>query len=88
MSKVKLDVSKELRRLHIGSIFVDLNESDYTELIRIFSGEKGQYSKNDIDLAYLVGVFNVSGMDGLGSELNRLKEIGKHPHEFFNLTIT
>jgi len=38
--------------------------------------------KRHIDLAYLTGVFNVSGIDGLQKELTRLKEIGKDPHEF------
>jgi hypothetical protein len=37
---VKLETTKDRRRLHIGSFFVDLNETDYLELIRIFSDEK------------------------------------------------
>lgn len=41
------------------------------------------FSANDIDLAYLIGVFNVSGIDGLSNELKRLKEINKKPHEIF-----
>lgn len=35
--RVQLVETKDLRRLHIGSIFVDLNESDYQDLINIFS---------------------------------------------------
>lgn len=34
---VKLETTKDRRRLHIGSMFVDLNETDYRELIRIFA---------------------------------------------------
>ena len=34
---VNLELSKNSRRLHIGSFFVDLNESDYQELVKIFS---------------------------------------------------
>ena len=40
MTGVKLEETKNRRRLHIGSYFVDLNETDYMELIRIFSDEK------------------------------------------------
>lgn len=36
---VKLETTKDRRRLHIGSFFVDLNETDYQELIRIFANE-------------------------------------------------
>jgi len=39
-----------------------------------------EFDKNDIDTAYLIGVFNVSGMDGLAKEIKRLKSIGKNPH--------
>lgn len=37
---VKLEETTDRRRLHIGSYFVDLNETDYQELIRIFSEEE------------------------------------------------
>lgn len=40
--------------------------------------------KNIIDLAYLIGVFNVSGIDGLAKETERLKLLKIKPHEIFN----
>ena len=40
-------------------------------------------TKHQIDLAYLIGVFNVVGIDGLQKEIQRLKEIGMNPHELF-----
>lgn len=40
--------------------------------------------KNRVDLAYLTGVFNVVGIDGLHREIARLKKIGKKPHEIFS----
>jgi len=43
-----------------------------------------QYTKNDIDLAYLTGVFNTSGIDATGKEIERLKKIGKKPHDIFS----
>lgn len=42
MSKVKLEETQGVRRLHIGSYFVDLNETDYRELVRIFSDQSRQ----------------------------------------------
>lgn len=39
MTGVKLETTSNKRRLHIGSFFVDLNETDYQELIRIFTKE-------------------------------------------------
>ena len=40
-----------------------------------------QYTESDIDLAYLAGVFNASGIDGLYNEIQRLKSLGKNPHD-------
>lgn len=40
MNKVKLEESENLRRLHIGSFLVDLNQSEYDELVNIFSNKK------------------------------------------------
>jgi len=40
MTKVKLEETESGRRLTIGSYFTDLNESDYQELVRIFSEVK------------------------------------------------
>jgi len=48
------------------------------------SDKEQKYTANQVDLAYLTGVFNVSGMDGLYNELKRLKEIEVKPHQLFN----
>jgi len=48
------------------------------------SGMLPDQTKRHIDLAYLTGVFNVVGIDGLQKELTRLKEIGKNPHDIFS----
>jgi len=39
------------------------------------------FSEREVDFAYLCGVFNTSGIDGLHNEIQRLKEIGKEPHD-------
>ena len=39
-----------------------------------------RFSEREVDFAYLCGVFNVSGIDGLHKEIQRLKELGKEPH--------
>jgi antirestriction protein ArdC len=43
--------------------------------------ELNTFSERDVDFAYLCGVFNVSGIDGLHKEIQRLKAIGKDPHD-------
>ncbi len=57
----------------------ELAESD----LGAVSGTLPEPTKQQIDLAYLTGVFNVVGIDGLHKELERLKEIGKKPHDIF-----
>ena len=38
------------------------------------------FTANDIDGAYLLGVFNSVGLDGLGEEIKRLKTLKVLPH--------
>ena len=45
MSNIKLVETKNQRRLHIGSFFVDLNESDFQELQTIFGTSKTKIKK-------------------------------------------
>jgi hypothetical protein len=45
-----------------------------------------RYSEREIDFAYLAGVFNVSGIDGLQKEIERLKGLGKNPHDIIIAT--
>lgn len=52
------------------------------ELHKIFN-EK--YTKRELDFSYLMGVFNTSGIDGLHKETERLKELGKEPHDIINM---
>lgn len=40
-----------------------------------------RFSEREVDFAYLCGVFNASGIDGLYTEIQRLKELGKEPHD-------
>lgn len=42
---------------------------------------KYKYTEREIDLSYIVGVFNVAGIDGLKKEIDRLKGLGKNPHD-------
>lgn len=54
----------------------DIVEIDETPIVR------GQaYTKNELDFIYCAGVLNAAGMDGLRKELDRLKDIGKCPHD-------
>lgn len=70
------------------SIYTEKRESNLVHDIKALSiadvsGMLPDQTKQYIDLAYLTGVFNVSGVDGLQQELTRLKEIGKNPHDIF-----
>lgn len=40
-----------------------------------------RFLEREVDFAYLCGVFNVGGIDGLYKEIQRLKAIGKDPHD-------
>jgi len=75
----------------IDNIFYDLKHELITEkqahqqVLDLFavSGMLPEYTERHIDLAYLTGVFNVVGIDGLHKEIERLKGIGKNPHDIF-----
>ncbi len=43
------------------------------------------FTANDVDGAYLLGVFNVSGIDGLQKEISRIKELGLNPSVFLTI---
>ena len=40
---------------------------------------------NDVDGAYLLGVFNTTGLDGLAKEIARLKELKMNPSTMLEL---
>lgn len=44
-----------------------------------------RFSEREVDFAYLCGVFNTSGIDGLHNEIQRLKELGKEPHDIIEV---
>lgn len=43
-------------------------------------GSASQFTKQDVNWAYLCGVLNVGGIDGLHKELQRLKAMNVEPH--------
>lgn len=49
MANVRLDETENRRRLHIGSYFTDLNESEYQDLVRIFSAESQPLNAGEQD---------------------------------------
>ena len=55
-------------------------------LLRLFSSynKTPKYSEREVDFAYLAGVFNVSGIDGLHEEIQRLKRLGIEPHDILH----
>ena len=73
---------------YIIKVAQDLEQGTITEdkarslLLNLF-GVSGslRFSEREVDFAYLCGVFNTSGIDGLHTEIQRLKELGKEPHD-------
>ena len=81
MKLLKYLDEKELLPIKIhGSVIDSFLLREGIQAIPNVSGSL-RYSEREIDLAYLVGVFNVSGFDGLQKEIERLKGLGKNPHD-------
>lgn len=64
------------RRLGLDEnhVIIDRDAWEYTLNLPNING-KLTFSANDIDGAYLLGIFNTSGLDGLSKELDRLKKL-------------
>lgn len=60
---------------------IDPNEAERLLLDLFAVSGSLRYSEREIDFAYLAGVFNVSGIDGLQKEIERIKGLGKNPHD-------
>lgn len=56
-------------------------DNNYNEVIDLIFN----VMENRIDSAYIIGVFNVSGINGTIKELNRLKELKMKPHDFIRI---
>lgn len=60
-----------------GSAYgITLSKNAYEQLRQHFVSGSLRYSEREIDFAYLTGVFNVSGIDGLPKEID-FREINK-----------
>jgi len=65
-----------------GSAYgITLSKNAYEQLRQHFVSGSLRFSEREVDFAYLCGVFNTSGIDGLHNEIQRLKELGKEPHD-------
>lgn len=45
---------------------------------------KAEYTKNEIDFTYFIGVLNAGGMDALHKEIQRLKSLNSQPHQIID----
>ena len=71
-----LEIITQHKYDHISS------EQAVSELLDLFAVSGSlRFSEREVDFAYLCGVFNSSGIDGLHKEIQRLKELGKEPHD-------
>lgn len=64
---------------------IDPNEAERLLLDLFAVSGSLRFSEREVDFAYLCGVFNVSGIDGLHEEIQRLKELGKEPHDIIEV---
>ena len=78
-SDMKEQIYKICTQLNDGQIAVTEATEQLLDLFAV-SGSL-RFSEREVDFAYLCGVFNTSGIDGLHSEIQRLKELGKEPHD-------
>lgn len=81
---VKLEETTNRRRLHIGSVFVDLNETDYRELITIFSLKETETWNAAIDAAAEGAMLSIPN----GKDCKVISEIEINGEETFELNIT
>ena len=75
-------MKEQIEKMYIQALIDDLPPNVFAnQVLHLFdfSGSL-RFSEHEIDFAYLCGVFNVSGIDGLHNEIQRLKELGKEPH--------
>lgn len=62
MANVKLEETNNRRRLHIGSYFIDLNESEYQDLVRIFSSPS---PVQGVEEGFIDEVYEIEDIDKL-----------------------
>lgn len=75
--------SKDLTAIKYFTNILPLSEGISILKQMVWEEEKKEvtYTEQEIDFAYLAGVFNASGIDGLYNEIQRLKSLGKNPHD-------
>lgn len=76
MKKKILDL---MYHLSVGNINYEYASKQVLDLFAVSCSLR--FSEREVDFAYLCGVFNASGIDGLHKEIQRLKELGKEPHD-------
>ena len=85
MKEIILQAIKESTEEACVRKHLNKNEFDYSEIERNIADRIMEKIGNRIDLVYLTGVFNVSGLEGLHDELTRLKTLDKSPKDLLSL---
>lgn len=78
-SDMKKQINDLLLKMQNGENCIGETANQLLDLFAV-SGSL-RFSEREVDFAYLCGVFNTSGIDGLHNEIQRLKELGKNPHD-------
>jgi len=74
----------ECYREFLRKLSEQVEKSETSKENLTISDVKHRFYPNDVDGAYLLGVFNVSGIDGLQKEIKRLKELKVHPNQIID----
>jgi hypothetical protein len=76
---MKKQINDLLLKMQTGENCISETANQLLDLFAV-SGSL-RFSEREVDFAYLCGAFNTSGIDGLHNEIQRLKDIGKEPHD-------
>ena len=76
---MKKQINDLLLKMQTGENCIGDTANQLLDLFAVIDSLR--FSEREVDFAYLCGVFNTSGIDGLHTEIQRLKELGKEPHD-------
>ena len=76
---MRKELNELIEKYDEGNMSLETLKNELLDLFAV-SGSL-RFSEREVDFAYLCGVFNTSGIDGLHTEIQRLKELGKEPHD-------
>jgi len=86
----KLQSQRKEQQTKIATKSARVNELQkcINDLNKIIEEETFEFTANDIDGIYLLGVFNTGGLNGLAEEIKRLKKLKIQPSQMIGILKT